>query len=303
MTSSEADAPDKKIQTKQLTKREALIKKFIHRICTPVQSEQRISAIDAFFNSCDKIEFDDKEAQFIWKGLFYSIWYTEMGKGCEQVMSSIVRGASKQRNILLTGFSTLSTEWGGIDYIRLDKFAHFARLLLQSLLQFVFERDEARVDLVKQTLDKIKRAKGLYYHLLDIYTCELLKCINNSALQHQKEKSRMLQKFTTIFLKDMVESDDSRTLNIIRLSVFRDLPERLQEEEDLYTLNRYLVQMTRLFSKLAKCNSLNSKRRAFFKNISNNFKGNKPSDEQLSSVPQKRRRAPSSMSKKRVKSQ
>ena len=77
-------------EAKGALNRLAIVKLLIQRICTPVSDLKRLSSIRTFFQKNTAESFTEKENMMIWKGLFYALWYSEMGKGCEETVEAIV---------------------------------------------------------------------------------------------------------------------------------------------------------------------------------------------------------------------
>ena len=159
---------------KETVERIASIKLLIQKICTPVTPAKRLSSIRRFFEKTDQTAFTQKEYLMIWKGLFYAIWYEEMGKGCEEVIEAIVLASLKSERLLLTGMQTLRTEWKGVDNIRLDKFAFFARRMFNTVIQIEVTQSK-KGSLIEQVVAIAEQEPGLLFHFFFVFADEMVK--------------------------------------------------------------------------------------------------------------------------------
>ena len=167
-------------ETKAALERLAIVKLLIQRICTPVPAERRLTSICRFFSKHGTEKFSQKELMLVWKGLFYAIWYSEMGKGCEETMEAIVSQCQQSDQLLLTGLRTLVNEWRGIDSIRLDKFAYFARRLFNAMLTHEV-RQENKGLLVEKVIHEVQDCAGLMMQLCNVFIEELIRVLEHQA--------------------------------------------------------------------------------------------------------------------------
>lgn len=250
-------------RSREQTKRDAAIKKFIQRICTPVSGDKRLHAIEQFFAASQHVVFDATESQHLWKGLFYAIWYTEMGKGCEEIIHTISSACHTRFHVLMAGFNCLATEWGNIDAIRLDKFAFFARNMLRAALRFDVSHSEHRKGhVIRLILDAIRSCLGLLYHITDIYVEELLAVISPIKFKERKEKSLLLHRMLIPFVAIMMTDNDARTLKSVEHDILTETVSALEDEGDIYSLRRYLVRMARTLIKQGARREVHQRNRA-----------------------------------------
>jgi hypothetical protein len=173
-TTSIAGMTEKEV--KEALNRIAIVKLLIQRICTPVSAMKRLSSIRTFFQKNSSTKFTEKENLMIWKGLFYALWYSEMGKGCEETIEAIVTKCQRSESLLLAGMQTLVNEWKGIDSIRLDKFAYFTRRLTNAM--FLIEvRDGRGGELVQSVISVIQDTAGLLYQFCTVFMEEMIRVL------------------------------------------------------------------------------------------------------------------------------
>lgn len=163
-------------EVKDALNRIAIVKLLIQRICTPVSSLKRLSSIRTFFQKNSVVTFTEKENLMIWKGLFYALWYSEMGKGCEETIEAIVAECQRSESLLLAGMQTLVNEWKGIDSIRLDKFAYFTRRMTNAM--FLIEvRDGRAGELVQSVISVIQDTAGLLFQFCNVFVEEMIRVL------------------------------------------------------------------------------------------------------------------------------
>lgn len=183
-------------QPTSMIEKQVVIRSFIQKTCTPVSYESRTNSIKKFLETYMKDEccFDEKELEQIWKGLYYALWYTEMKKGCEDIIEAIAKTSVSRPELLTTGFKALSYEWKGIDYIRLDKFAYLVRRLVNAVVKIDVTtlndgKDSLVIDSILQILEE--EEVGLTLQVTSVYTQEVF-----NILKHAKQ-----EKSGTVVLK------------------------------------------------------------------------------------------------------
>lgn len=253
-------------------KRDLAIKGLVQRICTPVSTEKRLSAIKRFL-SIRGVPYTEDECMCIWKGLFYSVWYTEMGKGCEEVVDAIAQGCNQHgRNLLLAGFQSLSDEWFGIDAIRLDKFVFFMRSLLRSSLAFEFRKSRAkRGVLIGEILSRVKNTLGLMFHFCDIYVEEVFVALN-AHTDNLGGREKHLIDLTMPFITILETSDDARTRSAISNDVFKEMLQELDGRESAKTAASYSSQMSVTLFHHGKAAEVKKKNRVVMYNLAKAMK-------------------------------
>lgn len=244
-------------------KRDILIKCLIQRVCTPTTNAKRLKAVRSFFDN-KGLNLDETESMYAWKGLFYAVWYTEMGKGCEELIDTIAQGChTKDGNLILAGFKSLSTEWFGIDYIRIDKFAYMVRHLLKAALKLEFtKKADGRYNgqFIEEVLESIKGPLGLLYHVVEIYVAELLPALNIKYQMHEDKASLVLD-YVKPFLNILASSDDTRTLNTISNNIYKQTISELEVQESVKTIESFLAQLSSLLMTRGKLSEVKKKNR------------------------------------------
>ena len=129
---------------KKKSKEELLVKLFVQRVSSATTFAKRFKRVCRLLDSSTKLT--DEQWIQVWRGLYYCVWYTEMGKGGEELIARI--GANDNRQMLLTGFQALTNDWFGIDAFRLDKYMLLARVMVNTCLQLQTK------DLINKTDDK-----------------------------------------------------------------------------------------------------------------------------------------------------
>ena len=69
---------------------------------------------------------------------------------------------------------TLVNEWKGIDSIRLDKFAYFARRMTNAMFS-IEVRDGRQGELVQSVIDVIKNCAGLLFQFCNVFVEEMIR--------------------------------------------------------------------------------------------------------------------------------
>ena len=216
--------------------KDLVIKAFVQTICTPVTAEKRRTTISKFFGRNRRLDFDEKECGFIWKGLYYAVWYTEMGKGCEDLIETIVSEIQTSESLLKEAFSSMASEWFGIDAIRLDKIAYFVRRLVATVLTFdskrIFAPSKEVSPLMPEVLVRIQNCRGLLFHVSSLYIEETLKCIKNGNNRLESEKgTSFLVACLRSFGQLMLTTDDDMTRETIVKDIFEEVINQLDREK------------------------------------------------------------------------
>lgn len=205
-----------------------IIKKFVVSISRPLSLEENLKLIEDILRDIKGFKLDETDYIYLWKGILYSIWYTEMGKGCEQIVTKLYELADAK--LVINGLDNLNKEWFSIDYIRLDKFMFLSRRLTHRLISLQFKQfikfktrsTDSKViknpNLLKNVLNKMKSV-GLIDHFLDIFFAELFKIL--SPFLVKKKNNKLITEFLNLINKTLVDrlssNTDQRTLSIWRL--------------------------------------------------------------------------------------
>ena len=123
----------------ELSGPEKLIHHFVNQVSKPIDPALRLQLIKQVIEDLKPhySQLDAKQYSYLWVGFFYAVWNTELERGARQYMEWIAQHCSVQT--LLIGFEELNRKWFTIDYIRVDKFMSFVRLLLARLLRTQFK--------------------------------------------------------------------------------------------------------------------------------------------------------------------
>lgn len=217
----------KKKKSNQIDK-SVVIKKFVQDVCTPTSLTKRLKGIQRvsiFINGHQHL--DRKDCMFVWKGFFYSIWYTEMGKGCEEVIDEVATSCGNKQDLLMAGFETLSKEWLGIDAYRLDKYMYLVRKLTRQTISMHIKHcslKKEETDIIEKVLNIIKTCHGLLFHYTDVFIEELIECSStNLQSKSNEEKLEILLHMLIPFMKLLSTDQDERTLNSIVKSIYTEL--------------------------------------------------------------------------------
>lgn len=125
-----------KQKQKQNSNLNSLLKGFVISVSVgKLPATKRRSKCQRFIESIvsNNIQLNSNELAHLWKGIYYAIWYSEMGKGCEEIIQTVVHHANRQ--ILVAGFDSMTREWFVTDSFRLDKLAFLARVCLNKIIQ------------------------------------------------------------------------------------------------------------------------------------------------------------------------
>lgn len=110
--------------------RDKLVKEFVIKVSSPIAPNKRIKTMRQVLKVAP--HFTHKQLTYLWRGLYYCIWYTEMGKGCEEMCRLIAE--SECDKLLLSGFEAMARDWYGMDNYRIDKYSYLVRLMTNSII-------------------------------------------------------------------------------------------------------------------------------------------------------------------------
>lgn len=116
--------------------KKVLIKRFVIAISRPLSTEENLSLIEGVLSDLKPFKLDAVDYGYLWTGIFYAIWYAEMGKGCEQIVERLYELANAK--LIVHGFDKMNKDWFSIDYIRIDKYMYLTRRLTHRLLVLYF---------------------------------------------------------------------------------------------------------------------------------------------------------------------
>lgn len=191
---------------------------------------------------------DDGDIDKIWESIFYALWYSEMGRGCEEIIAAIERACSINYRLTKVGFFTISNKWYGLDHHRIDKVSHLARHLLPTLLNHQIAiwvksckksrklgtRDIYCKKLIKKTFDGVVKSYGLCYFLMEILADEISKALANFYEQVNIKSGKFeLKADLIVFLYRQV----------IQFAAHTDLDARLLRTFDQYVFRRFLEDL------------------------------------------------------------
>lgn len=246
------------------TKR-SVIKKFVNNISKPLSLDENLSLIVNVFNDLKQFKLETDDYGYLWKGIFYSIWYTEMNKGCEQIVDKLYELANSK--LIVHGFEALNKDWFSIDYIRIDKYMYLARRLTHKLILLQFNQfvkfHKSTEQSIKQSATKSSNVKkpnqlktalskldgvGLIDHFLDIFYTECFKIIS-PFLGSSKQKT-LIAEFLISINKALINrlassAKDDRVLKVVKIEFF-NLYNHLKR-------NKYILERT-MNSLIVQCN-------------------------------------------------
>lgn len=147
----------------------------------------------------------ESDIDTIWESIFYALWYSEVGRGCEEIIAAVERAVSTSYRLTRAGFKTIAQKWYGLDQYRVDKVSHLARHLLKVLvdLQIVLWLRAYKKDknlgtgdvscrkVLKETLNLVAESYGLCYFLLEVLAEE----ISNSLTESYRKLRMTVGKF------------------------------------------------------------------------------------------------------------
>lgn len=137
---------------------------------------------------------DDSDIDTIWESIFFALWYSEIGRGCEEIIAAVERACSTNYRLTRFGFKTIAQKWYGLDQYRVDKVSHLARHLLKVLVDHQISlwlrkykkgkklgaRDVSCRKILKETLALVAESYGLCYFLLEVLAEEMSNSLNES---------------------------------------------------------------------------------------------------------------------------
>jgi len=245
----------------------SLIKNFVINISRPLTLNENLELIENVLKDLKQFKLDENDYGYLWKGLFYSIWYAEMGKGCEVIVDKLYELAKPK--LIINIFDQMNREWFSIDYIRIDKYMFLTRRLTHKLIQIQFKRfiKSSKVllsnnsesigkikcpNLVKMVLDKMEGV-GLIDHFLDIFYAECFKII--SPFIGDSKMKKLIVVFLNIINKALINrlfksSKDDRILSVAKIELF-NLFNHLKR-------NKFILEQT-MINLIDLCNSSSSK--------------------------------------------
>jgi len=236
--------------SKETIQRKVLIKRFVQKVCTPV-SEKRLQVLQQFLkkhfdkDSTDSNTFSTrKEYTLIWKGIYYAIWSSEMGKGCEEMIEEVGLVCDRNHGMIEAAFMTLEYEWEGIDSHRVDKFAYLLRRLVSCVVRAQVEaqlsvtsQEDQQEDILTRILLKIERNNGLMVHLCVVYIEEVFKVILSDDSDTKERKNKFVM--TLLYLMKPLVScltrvhDERVCESILKDVVLQSVIEMTQEQYDI----------------------------------------------------------------------
>ena len=220
-----------------------IIKRFVIEISRPLELQVNLNLIENVLEELKQFKLDDNDYGYLWKGIFYSIWYTEMGKGCEQIVEQLYKSTNSK--LILNGFKQLNENWFSIDYIRIDKYMFLTRRLTHRLITLHFYKFAKSFKLLKKPKpsddlllnnEMIKKSNllksllaklngvGLIDHLLDILYAECFKII--APFLAEQNHKRLIAQFlmqinrTLICKLSKSSTKDQRVLAVFKIELF-----------------------------------------------------------------------------------
>lgn len=162
--------------------------------------------MNTFLNGGNNLKLlSDEDINSVWDSIFYSLWYAEMGRGCEEIIAAVERACSNNYRLTRIGFQTIANKWYGLDQYRIDKISHLSRHLLVVLIdhqislwfksckkrQKIGTSDVFCKQLIRRTLNDVVKSYGLCYFLLEILGQE----ISNSLARVYDRRNIITGKF------------------------------------------------------------------------------------------------------------
>lgn len=191
---------------------------------------------------------DESDIETIWESIFFALWYSEIGRGCEEIIAAVERACSSSYRLTRVGFKTIAQKWYGLDQYRVDKVSHLARHLLKVLVNHQIAlwlrnyrrskelgtRDVSCKKILKRTLIQVSDSYGLCYFLLEVLADE----ISNSLTENYRKLGIMVGKFE---LKANLIMFMYR--QIIDFSTRIKLDARLLRTLDQYVIKRFIEEI------------------------------------------------------------
>ena len=175
------------------SKNELLVKSFVQTVSSATTFSKRFKKVSRLLEV--KPELTEEQWLRVWRGMYYSIWYSEMTKGCDILAQKI--GTHEDPTFLSSGFKALTNDWFGIDVFRLDKYMFLVRIMtntsikLQSKLLFSITSEN---DSKEESIDNQKSEEKVE-EIVDISeedkqktTESVDKCETNDSTSKQKNK-------------------------------------------------------------------------------------------------------------------
>ncbi|KAH3685701.1 hypothetical protein WICPIJ_003325, partial [Wickerhamomyces pijperi] len=131
-------------------------------------------------------KFPSLEAQKLWKGLFYSMWFSDKPRPQQRLAADLgelflIIPNQNYKVFCASFWFVICKEWSSIDHHRLDKFLLLVRRVLFNQIKKL-KQEEWNQDLVQQFLATLREIplsgsqkipNGIPFHLIDIYGDEL----------------------------------------------------------------------------------------------------------------------------------
>ncbi|XP_034936572.1 ribosomal RNA processing protein 1 homolog [Chelonus insularis] len=184
-----------------------------------------------WINIRSKSSFAFTEADFmrLWKGLFYCMWLSDKPLVQEELaesISNLVHSIESMEMALLytkCTLRTLSSEWFGLDWYRMDKFEMLARRIMRQ--SFVMCKksswDEEWVKGVSKIIEDIlldpKGSMGFKFHITEIFIEELAK------ISEGKIANEIVTEFLRPFAVYLATMTDDRQIRHVMKHIFRYL--------------------------------------------------------------------------------
>ena len=253
--------------------KKSLIKKFVIAISRPLSADESVCLIEDILKDLKPFRLDADDYGYLWKGIFYAVWYAEMGKGCERIVERLYELANAK--LIVHGFEQMNGDWFSIDYIRIDKYMYLTRRLTHKLLQLHFGRfvkwfrsrqlkasssettetettRSARCpNLLRSALNTMSGV-GLIDHFLDILYAECFKIVApflGSSKQSKVIAAFLCQTNKTLVARLMKSSKDQRIRAILKVE-FLGLFNHLKRNK--FVLERTMTDLIALCNASAK---------------------------------------------------
>jgi putative uncharacterized protein GLEAN_14963 len=262
-----------KSDKKKLTPKEAAILRFIHMSCCPTTNGKRFKEMKLIFSS--KFNFDENDCLKIWKGLFYILWYSEMSKCGEDIIYEMVYHCpfKNLNDYFIAGFKILSHEWFGIDYLRIDKYAHLVRHMTNRLLRWiVYECEENRYYLIQQVLDTIEPSVDLFNHFTEVYIQELNRVLMWRIIWNRQEKVQVLFQTLSPFILMQSRDLDKRSFDTINEYILDEIIQTILPREPEEVGKNLLNQLSNQLVNVGKEESVRRKKRNLLYNWAKRYK-------------------------------
>ena len=258
--------PPQPAQNTDGSSRTKLIKTFVQKICTPITAAKRLKFINHFFQRYSAIPFDHHDYLYICKGLFYAVWYSEMNKGCDEIIDSIASNCGKNDALAVAMFEALAIEWIGIDTYRVDKFLYLirriVRYMLESQCQSFKDTKTFNCNLMEEILGKTEKLYGLVAHLVYVMGQELVNVVIEKDIQNRSKLFILKQLLP--FLNLMIRSDDIRLLDTVKRNLIFDLFIALTKSDCLKSPVKFRKQLSEFLMAFCESPSISRKQKHAF---------------------------------------